>query len=142
MADDILGLLDEAVSKELGASIQFLWQHVIIERMKNNDLKEALRENSLDSMKRAMKIGERLFNLGGDPTTKPAQINIGGSLREMIELDLKMVNDAMKTYSSIIELAAQENDALTRSMCEEILAEVREQKNILMCARGRAIRKI
>lgn len=142
MADDILDLLNDAIARELGASIQFMWQHVIVERMESADLKDAFRENALDSLKRAMKIGERLFHLGGDPTTKPASINIGSSLREMIELDLKSTNEVIKVYQNIIELAAKEEDKNTHSMCEEILAEQEEQKRILMCARGRAIKKI
>ena len=142
MTNDILELLDEAIEKELAASIQFMWQYVIVERMENRDLKDTFRDHALDSMKRAMKIGERLFRLGGDLTTTPAQINIGGTLREMIELDLKSVNEAMKTYHKIIDIAAKEKDTLTFSMCEEVLAEVKEQKNILMCAHGRATRKI
>jgi bacterioferritin len=142
MADDILDLLNEAIARELGASIQFMWQHVIVERMEDHDLKDAFRDNAMDSMKRAMKIGERLFHLGGDPTVKPTPINIGSSLREMIELDLKSVNEVIKIYQKIIELAAQEEDKNTRSMCEVILAEEEEQKHILMCARGRAIKKI
>jgi hypothetical protein len=44
MADDILDLLNEAIARELGASIQFMWQHVIVERMENPDLKDAFRE--------------------------------------------------------------------------------------------------
>ena len=142
MADDILDLLNEAIARELGASIQYMWQHVIVERMENPDLKDAFRDNAMDSMKRAMKIGERLFYLGGDPTVKPAPINIGRSLREMIELDLKSVNEVIKIYQKIIELAAKEEDKNTRSMCEVILAEKEEQKHVLMCARGRAIKKI
>ena len=142
MADDILDLLNEAIARELGASIQFMWQHVIVERMEDHDLKDAFRDNAMDSMKRAMKIGERLFHLGGDPAVKPAPINIGSSLREMIELDLKSVNEVIKIYQKIIELAAKEEDKNTRSLCEVILAEEEEQKHILMCARGRAIKKI
>jgi bacterioferritin len=142
MADDILDLLNEAVARELGASIQFMWQHVIVERMESPDLKDVFRDTALDSMKRAMKIGERLFHLGGAPATKPAPINIGSSLREMIELDLKSTNEAIKMYQNIIELAAKEGDKTTSAMCEEILAEEEEQKHILMCARGRAIKKI
>ena len=142
MADDILDLLNEAIARELGASIQFMWQHVIVERMEDHDLKDAFRDNAMDSMKRAMKIGERLFHLGGEPTVKPVPINIGSSLREMIELDLKSVNEVIKIYQKIIELAAKEEDKNTRSLCEVILAEEEEQKHILMCARGRAIKKI
>ncbi len=69
---DILDLLNKAIARELGFSIQYMWQHVMVERMENPDLKDVFKDNSINSMKRAMKIGERLFRLGGDPTTKPA----------------------------------------------------------------------
>jgi DNA-binding ferritin-like protein len=52
------------------------------------------------------------------------------------------VNEVIKIYQNIIELAAKEEDKTTSAMCEEILAEQEEQKRILMCARGRAIKKI
>ncbi len=142
MTDDILDLLNKAIARELGFSIQYIWQHVMVERMENPDLKDVFKDNSINSMKRAMKIGERLFRLGGDPTTKPAPINIGASLKEMIEVDLKAGNEIAKVYQSIIDLAVKEEDKTTRSMCEESLAEQEEHKRIFSCARGRAIKKI
>jgi bacterioferritin len=142
MPDELLDLLNEAIARELGATVQYMWQNVIIEKMENPYLKDTFRDFALESMKQAMKIGERLSYHGGDPITKPAPINIGSSLKEMIELDIKAGNEIIKTYKNIIELAAKEEDKTTRSICEEILAEKEKQKNILMCAHGRAARKI
>ena len=56
-------------------------------------------------MKRTEKIAERLFYLGGIPTTKPDPINVGKTLKEMIKQDVKDEENAMTMYKHILEMA-------------------------------------
>jgi bacterioferritin len=136
MSDELLDLLNKAIEKEIGAGMQYVWQQLIVE---SPDIKGIFRDNAIDKLKQAMKIGERIFNLGEIPN---APVTIGKSLREMIELDLKAENEVIKIYQEIFDLAAKEEDTATRSLCEKILAEEQERKRILMCERGRALTKL
>lgn len=134
---DLLDLLNKVIDKELSANIRYMWQHLIVE---SSDIKDVFKDNAIEKLKQVMKIGEHLFNLGDIPASAPE--NIGRSLREMIALDLKAENEVIKIYQEIIEVASKEGDAPTRTLCEKILTEEQERKRVLMCARGRAARKL
>jgi bacterioferritin (cytochrome b1) len=142
MKDYLLDLMNEAIAEELGASTRYMWQYAMLKNMVSEDLRDNLRNNASDSIIRAMKVGERLISLGGDPSPKPIPINIENSFREMIEMDLKSADAVIKTYRSIVEVTNEVEDKTTHSICKEILGEWEEQKRLLMCARGRAIKKV
>lgn len=137
MADLLLDLLNKTIEKELSASIRYMWQSLTVEI---SDIRDSFKDNAVDKLKKVMKIGEHLFNLGDIPANTPE--NIGRSLKEMIELDLKAENEVIKIYQEIVEVASKEEDAVTRNLCEKILAEEQERKRVLMCARGRVATKL
>ena len=136
MADLLSDLLDKAIEKELKSSIRYAWQYLMAQ---NLDIREDFRTNALEKLKQAMKIGEHLFDLGEIPASAPE--NIGRSLKEMIDMDLKAENEVIKIYQGIIEEASKDEDAATLELFEKILTEEKERKKVLMCALGRATRK-
>jgi bacterioferritin len=117
MTYELVNLLNETIAMELGASISYMWQYVMLERTLNPILKDTFRDTSIEKLKRGMALGERLFFLEGIPTTQPSPVNIESSLKEMIELDLKAENDAISKFKEIIGLATQDKDADTRLLC-------------------------
>ena len=129
MADELLELLNKAIAREIGVSIQYMWQHVMAMGMKSPEIKDIFEDIAIVEMKHAEKIAERLFYLGGIPTTKPTQINVGDSLKEMIEFDLEAENEAIDLYTEIIKVADGEGDSTTRLLFEEILEEEEEHKH-------------
>ncbi len=129
MAEELLELLNKAIAREIGVSIQYMWQHVMALGMKSPEIKDIFEDIAIVEMKHAEKIAERLFYLGGTPTTRPTPINIGGSLIEMIELDLKAEDEAIELYSAIIKVADREEDSTTRLLFEEILGAEEEHKH-------------
>lgn len=78
---------------ELSASIRYMLQYVILERTANLILKDTFKDASIAKLKQGMALGERLFSLEGAPTTQLTPVNIGNSLKEIIELDLKVENE-------------------------------------------------
>jgi bacterioferritin len=129
VAEQLLELLNKAISREIGVSIQYMWQHVMAMGMKSPEIKDIFEDIAIVEMKHAEKIAERLFYLGGTPTTKPTPIQVGDSLEEMIQLDLKAEDDALVLYSEIIKVADSEEDSTTRLLFEEIMSEEEEHKH-------------
>ena len=129
MAEQLLELLNKAVAREIGVSIQYMWQHVMAMGMKSPEIKDIFEEIAIVEMKHAEKIAERLFYLGGTPTTKPTPIQVGDSLEEMIQLDLKAEDEALVLYSEIIKVAGSEGDSTTRLLFEEIMSEEEEHQH-------------
>lgn len=129
MASELLELLNKAIAREIGVSIQYMWQHVMALGMKSPEVKDIFEDIAIVEMKHAEKIADRLFYLGGIPTTKPTPIKVGDSLEEMVEYDLQAENEAIELYRKIIELASEIDDSTTRLLFEEILTEEEEHKH-------------
>lgn len=136
MVDSLLDLLDKAIEKNLSASIRYVWQYLTPE---SAEIKDDFRDNAIEKLKQAMMMGEQLLELGEIPAS--ASENVGRSIKEMIDLDLKSENEVIKIYQRIIEIASKEGDVATRRLFEEILGEEKERKMVLLCARGRAAKK-
>ena len=81
-------------------------------------------------MKHAEKIAERLWYLGGSPTTKPSPIEVGKSLKEFLELDVKAEVEAIEMYRQIVDMAQKEGDVTTAHMFREILEEEEEHHDL------------
>jgi len=129
MASELLELLNKAIAQEISVSIQYMWQHVMALGMKSPEVKDIFEDIAIIEMKHAEKIADRLFYLGGIPTTKPTPIKVGDSLEEMVEYDLQAENEAIELYRKIIDLASQKYDSTTRLLFEEILTEEEEHKH-------------
>lgn len=125
----MLDLLNKAIARELGVSIQYMWHHVMAMGMESPEIKDVFKEIAIVEMKHAEDIAERLFYLGGTPTTKPTPIKVGGSLKEMIEANLQAEIEAVAMYKEIIDKASEKEDTTTRLLFEEILTAEEEHKH-------------
>ncbi|MEM2788777.1 MAG: ferritin-like domain-containing protein [Candidatus Bathyarchaeia archaeon] len=123
---ELLDLLNDAIARELQVSIQYMWQHVQWSGVKGFAVQEELKKIAITEMKHAEAIAERLVYLGGTPTTKPSEIFVGKTLKEMIERDVKDEENAIKLYKIIIEKARKENDVTTAVLFEGILKDEEE----------------
>ena len=123
---ELLDLLNKAISAELQVSIQYMWQHVLWRGPKHFSVKDELKKIAIDEMRHAEMIAERLFYLGGIPTTQPDKIHVGETLREMLERDVKDEEGAIKLYKKIIKKALDEGDIVTARLFEDILVDEEE----------------
>ncbi|MBC7130152.1 ferritin, partial [Candidatus Bathyarchaeota archaeon] len=126
VSEKLLNMLNDAIARELQVSIQYMWQHVQWRGVKGFAVQEELKKIAITEMKHAEAIAERLFYLGGTPTTKPAEIFVGQTLREMIERDKRDEENAINLYKQIIAQARSENDETTAFLFEGILKEEEE----------------
>ena len=121
--------LNEAISMELQVSIQYMWQHVTITGINAESVGGIFKEIAIVEMKHAEDIAERLDYLGGKVTTKPTPITVGTTTKEMLRLDKKAEEGAIKLYKKIIALADKEGDVVTRKLFEGILAQEEDHHN-------------
>jgi bacterioferritin len=120
---ELLDLLNKAIARELQVSIQYMWQHVQWRGVKGFAVQDELKKIAITEMKHAEAIAERLFYLGGIPTTKPEPIFVGETLKEMIERDVKDEEGAIRLYKQIVEVAKKEGDEVTNRLFRQILAD-------------------
>ncbi|MGB9677559.1 MAG: ferritin-like domain-containing protein [Candidatus Ratteibacteria bacterium] len=127
---ELLELLNEAIARELQVSIQYMWQHVQWRGVKGFAVQEELKKVAITEMKHAEAIAERLFYLGGTPTTIPTPIFVGENLKEMIERDVKDEEGAIQLYKKIIDIAKKEDDEVTHRLFRSILADEEEHHDL------------
>jgi len=118
----LMELLNKGIARELQVSIQYMWQHVLAKGIESVAVEDIFREIAITEMKHAEEIAERLTYLGGTPTTKPHPIFVGGSLKEMLQTDVKAEEEAIALYKQAIKVAGKEGDSTTRRLFEEILS--------------------
>jgi len=131
---DYIGLLNQAVSREIQVSLQYMLQHAKMEKLIRKCIAENilldkttydavgkfLREIAIEEMKHAAAAMERIYYLGGEATTKSDKVTIGKSLIEFAKLGVKAEEEALVLYRKIIEEAAKIGDWETREMFEDI----------------------
>lgn len=122
-------MLNEAISREIQVSIQYMWQHVRIYGFDHLEIAGELKGIAVTEMKHAETIAERVDYLGGVPTTAPAKITVGNKPEEMIALDKEAEEGAIVLYKSIIEKAIAEKDYVTKKMFEGILSDEEDHHN-------------
>jgi len=119
-------LLNKGIAREIQVAVQYMWQHVQWAGPEHFAVTGELKDIAITEMKHAEKIAERLFYLGGVPTTKPAPIDVGGELWEMVDNDIKAEVEAIALYKEIEKVAEDEGDITTRFIFEGILEDEEE----------------
>ena len=122
----LLELLNKGIAREIQVSVQYMWQHVQWSGIPHYAIKDELKKVAIEEMKHAEEIAERLFYLGGIPTTKPDPVFVGETLKEMLTRDLKDEEGAIKLYREIIATAQKEDDPTTARLFRKILADEEE----------------
>lgn len=116
-------MMQQAIAREIQVSVQYMWQHIMAKGLESAEIADVFEEVAIAEMKHAEKIAERIFYFDITPTTKPAPIKVGGTVKEMLKDDAKAEEEAIDLYKKIIKQAATEGDSTTRLLFEQILAD-------------------
>jgi bacterioferritin len=114
-------MMNQAIAGELQAIVQYMWHHIMVKGMTASSLMEVFEDISVEEMKHAEKIAERLFYFDVVPTTKPNPIAVGGTTEQMLKADVKAEEEAITLYKDIIRQAVAEGDDTTERLFKEIL---------------------
>ena len=123
ISDRLKELLNQSIARELQVAIQYMWQHIQWMGVEHYAVSDNFRSIAIEEMKHAERIAERLWYLGGVPTTKPSPITVGEGLWEMVDLGIKAEEEAIALYKEVQEVAESEGDPTTRFIFEEILEQ-------------------
>jgi len=134
----LLGLLNDAIAREVQVSVQYMWQHVQWMGVEHYAVSGEFKTIAVQEMKHAEKIAERLWYLGGTPTTKPAPISVGGELWEMVDNDIKAEVEAITLYKGIIKVASGEGDVTTAFIFKQILEDEEDHHDFFTSLKDKA----
>jgi len=119
----IIKALNIDIGLEIGAIIQYTMHEVMAEGLESPAIMEKFEDIAKEEMKHLQKLADRVNYLGGIPSTKPAPIKVGGTLKKMVQDDLDGEYTAIKTYKSQVKMCEEIGDTTTRLMLEEILTD-------------------
>ncbi len=137
VSSEYIGLLNQAVSRELQVSVQYMLQHAKMEKLIRKKIPENilldkttyeamgkfLKEFAIQEMKHAADIMERIYYLGGFATTKSNDVDVGNTLSAFAGNGVKAEEEALTLYRGIIETAGKTGDWETRELFEKIYAQ-------------------
>ncbi len=137
---DYVGLLNQAVEREIQVSVQYILQHakmeklirkvipenILLEKTTYDAVGKFLKDFAIAEMKHAAKIMERIYYLGGQATTRSKKPEIGNSLSEFAKNGVKAEEEALELYRKIIDAAGKLEDWETREIFEKIYGEEEE----------------
>jgi bacterioferritin len=120
----LLEALNERLSEELAAINQYFLHAEMCEDWGYGSLHSEIKKRSIQEMKHAEKLIERILFLEGRPiVSKLGPLAIGKDVAEMHKKDWAAEDDAIKKYNETIKLAAEVGDNGTKTMLEEILKD-------------------
>ena len=121
---NVLAKLQEALKEELTAINQYFLHAEMCENWKYDKLGNYIKKQSIDEMKHAEKLIERILFLDGTPNlTELMQLNIGQNVKAQFENDLKLEVGAVKMYNDAIRICRDEGDNASRELFEELLRD-------------------
>jgi bacterioferritin len=123
----IIELLNEVLTSELTAINQYFVHYKMCQNWGYSRLAHKKREESVEEMKHADLVIERILFLQGVPNLQRLNpVRVGEDPAEQHRLDLALELDAVTRLNAGIALATEHGDNGTRSLLERILVNEEE----------------
>src|SRR5260370_32935154 len=120
----VVAELNLALKEELTAINQYFLHAEMCENRGYEKLGEFIKKQSIDEMKHAEALIERILFLDATPNlTELMKLSIGQNVKEQLESDLKLEIEAVALYNEAIRTARDEGDNASRQLFERLLKE-------------------
>jgi bacterioferritin len=127
----VIEQLNHALREELTAINQYFIHAEMCENWGYDRLAKYIKKQSIDEMKHAEALIERVLFLDGSPSMEPLALSIGKSVKEMIASDLKLEVGAVSMYNQAAKIAADEADNGSRDLFIKLLKDEEEHADWL-----------
>ena len=118
----VIEFLNEALKNELTAINQYWLHYRMLDNWGVTKLAEFERHESIDEMKHADKLAERIFFLDGLPNFQLlGRLKIGETVEEILKADLELEYEALPMLKDAIEHCESVRDYVSRDLFAEIL---------------------
>ncbi len=120
----IIEALNDVLTAELTAINQYFIHHKMCENWGFKRLSSKKREESIEEMKHAEEVIDRILFLGGVPEiARYHEIKVGTTPREHIESSYELEKKGVATYNEAVALAIDKKDAGSRGLMERMVVE-------------------
>ncbi len=131
-AEGMVEILNEVLTAELTAINQYFIHAKMCGNWGFKRLQKLVRAESIDEMRHAEQIIDRILFLEGLPNLQRlAKLNVGETVEEQFKADLALEYVAIERLNRGIKLAREAGDNGTREMLEKILVSEEEHTDWL-----------
>ena len=128
----IIDALNEVLTAELTAINQYFIHAKMCANWGFQRLAEHVEHESVDEMKHADSVIERILYLDGVPNMQRMfPVKVGETVREQFELDLEVERAAITRFNDAVALAVSVGDNATRALLEGMLVSEEEHADWL-----------
>ncbi|MBD3731608.1 MAG: bacterioferritin [Sphingopyxis sp.] len=128
----VIEFLNETLKNELTAINQYFLHYRMLEHWGVARLAKWEYEESIDEMKHADRLAERILFLDGLPNFQMlGRLRIGETVEEVLKADLALENDAIPQLKEAIVYCEQVRDFGTRDLLQSILDSEEEHVDML-----------
>ena len=125
----VIDFLNKALFNELTAINQYWLHYRMLDNWGVKKLAEYEKHESIDEMKHADRLAERILFLDGLPNFQAlGRLRIGENVEEILNADLQAEQQGAALYREVVAHAETVRDYVTRDLAREILAD--EEKHI------------
>ena len=130
--EQVIGYLNEALRNELTAVNQYWLHYRMLDNWGIARLAKFEREESIDEMKHADKLSERILFLDGLPNFQMlGRLRIGETVEEVLRADLELELEALEQLKNAIAHCESVRDYVSRDLFAEILENEEEHVDAL-----------
>jgi bacterioferritin len=124
--DKVIAQLNQALREELTAINQYFLHAEMCHNWGYHRLGDYIRKQSIDEMKHAEALIERLLFLDAVPKMEYMELSVGANVRAQLEADLKLEHNAVAMYNTCIQVARENGDDQSRELFSTLLKDEEE----------------
>jgi len=135
--EDVILVLNDVLCAELTGINQYFIHSMMCKNWHYKKLSSHSHEESIEEMKHAQDVIERILYLDGVPNMqKYMKISVGQTVPEQHEFDLALERGAVERLNAGVELCRAKGDNGTRALLEKILVDEEEHVDWLEAQLG------
>jgi bacterioferritin len=119
----VIAQLNHALKEELTAINQYFLHAEMCHNWGYHALGDYIKKQSIDEMKHAEELIERLLFLDATPTMEYMELNVGQNVKSQLEADLKLEVNAVAMYNKSIQVSRDAGDDVSRELFSKLLKD-------------------
>ena len=124
--DKVIAELNEALREELTAINQYFIHAEMCHNWGYHGLGDFIRKQSIDEMKHAEELIERILFLDATPAMEYMELKVGTNVKNQLEADLQLETNAVAMYNKAVQISRDAGDDQSRELFSKLLKDEEE----------------
>ena len=122
----VIAQLNHALKEELTAINQYFLHAEMCHNWGYHGLGDFIRKQSIDEMKHAEELIERILFLDATPTMEYMELKVGTNVKNQLEADLQLETNAVAMYNKAVQISRDAGDDQSRELFSKLLKDEEE----------------